>query len=130
MSGVGITYKADISFLNKVTSILRTCVRMLEEQEEVEKLEIYEAALKELPMLLEYVVIDSEYRQCTNNTKRKNYKFQGKFLSLPGFKNIREMIYNKPIINTEEYIKFRDFYVQYDALFDIAKDIIYSRAKQ
>lgn len=33
MSGVGITYKADISFLNKVTSILRTCVRMLEEQD-------------------------------------------------------------------------------------------------
>lgn len=41
-----------------------------------------------------------------------------------------EMVCNKSVINTEEYIKFRDFYVQYDALFDIAKDIIYSRAKQ
>lgn len=129
MSGVGITYKADISFLNKVTSILRTCVRMLEEQNEAEKLEIYEAALNELPRLLEYVTNDSEYKQCTNNTKRKNYKSQGKFLSLSEFENIKEMVDNKPVINTEEYIKFRSFYVQYDALFDIAKDIISSRAK-
>ena len=130
MGGVGITYKADVSFLNKVTSILRTCVRILEEQDEAEKLEIYEAALNELPMLLEYVVNDNEYKQCTNNTKRKNYKSQGKFLSLPEFRNIKEMVNNKPVINTEEYVKFRDFYVQYDALFDIAKDQIYSRMRQ
>lgn len=124
LDGVGIKYRADSSFLDRVNSILRTCVRILEEQAEAKKIKTYNDAVSALPALLKYLINDAEYKQCTNKTKRKNYKVQGKFLLLPEFMSIREMIYNKPVINTEEYTRFKDFYVQYDALFDVAKDQI------
>lgn len=124
LDGVGIKYRADSSFLDKINSILRTCVRILEEQAEAKKIKTYNNAVNALPALLNYLINDAEYKLCTNKTKRNNYKVQGKFLLLPEFMSIREMIYNKPAINTEEYIRFKDFYVQYDALFDVAKDKI------
>lgn len=122
--GIGIVYENDVDALRDIRSIIGFFMEVMKLQVELSQDKIYRAALDELNDLLNYLVNDSEYRLCTNSTKRKGYKAKGKFKQLDKFENIAYMLDNKPVINTDRYLRYKDFYDLYDYTFEQAYNMI------
>lgn len=123
-TNIGIIYEGTVDVINDIRNIIAYFVGLLRQQEDLLQDKIYNAALDELDDLFNYLVTDSEYRLCTNSTKRKGYKAKGKFRQLDKFENIDYMLDNKPVINTDRYLRYKDFYDLYDNIFDQAYSMI------
>lgn len=121
---VGISYKSEGNIIEELGKNLNLLGEKLIEQKDILEEIQYDKAMEEVKCLYSYLILNNDFLNCKTEKQCKLYKEKGKYLSDERFKNLKYMIENKPIINSEKYIKYRMLYIELEDTFERARRFV------
>lgn len=120
----GYLYSTKFGFMIELRERLNLCVEKLEEEIEFIEMTKLELALNETESLYDFLITDSNYLKCKNEKQRKLYKEAGNYLDQEQFENLKEVLMNKPTINSEKYIRCKPIFSAVENAFEKAREYV------